>query len=584
MIERERTSVKDAEFYEMKGNPVSRGYAIGGVYRYEQENIAPDESPVAAECAGEALGHFERAKKTTLLGLEAIVSRLRENGDDKAAIFAAQKAMLDDAAIDEEIRACIEGKLWNPEQAVYETYNKYIKVMQGAKDPVFRERAADLEDVERRLLFALRGRPVKSLAILKSPCVVVCKDLLPSDCVSFDRENVLGIVAEEGGETSHSAIISRSYEIPAILGVSEALSKLKDGQTVVADAVEGVVYADPDEGLIETYRQKSVDFLRAQSELKEYKPHEPLTADGKRIDIMLNIGDVSAVVLENEQYSDGVGLFRTEFLYMESKRLPSEEEQFEAYKKVLSVFGGRPVTLRTLDIGGDKTLPYFDLPEEENPFLGQRALRLCFERPEIFRTQLRAAFRASVFGSLWLMLPMVATMEDIRDAKKIIEDVRSELRGEGRPFSDDVKIGIMVEVPSIALISDMAAGEVDFASIGTNDLIQYTLAADRMNAGVSGYYQRYNPAVFRLIGTVADAFAKAGKPICVCGEMGGDPLAAAVLIGLGVGKLSMNVSSVAPVKKMLAGITKQDARGIADTVLELSTAAECERFLRGRLG
>lgn len=569
---------------ELKGNPVSYGYAIGNVYIFEHVDVSTDEALIDESSVFGAVKRYEIAKKKALAELDLTISQMQENNDDKADIFIAHRAILTDVAIDEEIRGGISAKFWNTEFAITKIFQKYIRIIERSKDPVFRNRASDLEDVMRRVIFAGRGLKMKTLDSLPGPSVVVCRDLLPSDCLNFDRGNVLAIIAEEGGETSHSTIISRDYEIPAVLCVNGARSTLVDGQTVIVDAVEGIIFPSPEKSLIDSYLKKSADFSVAQKEIKKYRAKDPLMACGKRIDIMLNIGSISPVMFDNEKYVDGIGLMRTEFLYMESKYLPTEDEQFEAYKKVLSAFGTRPVTLRTLDIGGDKTLPYFELPVEENPFLGKRALRLCFDHPDLFRTQLRAAFRASAFGNLWLMLPMVGTIEDIRDAKAIINDVYKELDDEGIQYADNIKIGIMIEIPSIALIADAAVKEIDFASIGSNDLIQYLMAADRMNSGVKKYYQHYNPAVFRLIKIVADAFISAGKPLSICGEIGGDPCAAIVLVGLGLSKLSMNVNAIAPIKKILSMFTEEDAQKIAAKVCEFSSSADSEEYLKSVVG
>ena len=356
---------------------------------------------------------------------------------------------------------------------------------------------------------------------------------------------------------------------------------LRDRQEVVLDAVDGVILTDIDDEARAFYEKKREETLRRQAHTKQYIGREPVTPDGVRIAVELNIASAEPQELEGARYTDGVGLFRSEFLYMGRSTLPTEEEQFQAYRKVLMTYGKRPVILRTLDIGGDKPLDCLDIPKGDNPFLGNRALRLCFQHPEVFRTQLRAALRASVYGQLWLMFPMVASMDDIRRAKGCLEQARDELTAEGIPFSPEMKVGIMVEIPSIAIIADQAAKEVDFASIGTNDLTQYLTAVDRGDPAVRSYYQTYHPALFRLIGYVVKAFSACGKPVGVCGEMGGDPLAAAVLMGLGMRQLSMGAQLlVAAVKQMIFRTSCETARTLAEAVCGMDTAEAVRQYLK----
>ena len=437
-----------------------------------------------------------------------------------------------------------------------------------------------LRDVCARLLRCWEGLAERDLSALPGPVIVAAHDLVPSDTATLDREHVLGIITEVGGSTSHSAIIARSYEIPAVLGAEGIMIGLRDRQEVVLDAVDGVILTDIDDEARAFYEKKREETLRCQAHTKQYIGREPVTPDGVRIAVELNIASAEPQELEGARYTDGVGLFRSEFLYMGRSTLPTEEEQFQAYRKVLMTYGKRPVILRTLDIGGDKPLDCLDIPKGDNPFLGNRALRLCFQHPEVFRTQLRAALRASVYGQLWLMFPMVASMDDIRRAKGCLEQARDELTAEGIPFSPEMKVGIMVEIPSIAIIADQAAKEVDFASIGTNDLTQYLTAVDRGDPAVRSYYQTYHPAMFRLIGYVVKAFSACGKPVGVCGEMGGDPLTAAVLMGLGMRQLSMGAASVAAVKQIILSTSCETARTLAEAVCGMDTAEAVRQYLK----
>ncbi len=568
---------------QYKGNPVSKGIAVGPVYRYEPFDPKITESEIAKEAVDDYLERYRAAKSAARAELDAIIEKLSQNDPDKAKIFAAHIEILDDEAIDEEITELVSEDLCCPDWAIFKTYGKFVKLISKTKDPLIAERVADLFDVRNRLLRNWVGRIERNLASLEKPVIVAAHDLFPSDTATLDRSKVLAIVTEVGGATSHSAIIARSYEIPALLGVSGLMGFIQNDADVVVDAVNGNLFCEPDSAMCAEYGEKRAAYLKKAADVKKYIDSEPVTADGARIELGLNIGSADATELEGEKYVDLVGLFRTEFLYMGRDVLPTEDEQYDIYKKVLQRFGERPVTLRTLDIGGDKTLQCMNLPKEDNPFLGKRALRLCFDEIDIFRTQLRAALRASVHGNLWIMLPMVGSMDDIHRAKQIIDDVKKELDADNIPYAPNVKLGIMIEIPSIAIIADIAAQEVDFASIGTNDLCQYSTAVDRLNPAVSSYYQSYHPAMFRLIGYVVEQFNKAGKPICVCGELGGDVLAAPVLIGLGMRKLSMGLASVAQIKRVIRGLSTQKARELADTARSLHTAAQVEEYLKNSL-
>lgn len=565
------------------GNPVSRGIAAGPVFLYQPFTAAVSEALLEESAVSEALNKYENAKKNAESELKAIRARLETSDPEKAKIFSAHIDILFDEAMDCDIRELIECDRYSPDRAIDEVFEKYARILGKSPDPLIKERASDIRDVKTRLIRVWNGVAEKNLSSLPAPAVIVVHDLLPSDTATLDRKNVLAIVTEIGGSTSHSAIIARSYGIPAILGVENATTHFSQGETVIADALTGQVISNPTQEQLADCDEKRSRFLAQQAKINSYMEKEAVTPDGVRVDIELNLASVSEQSLEGAKCTDGVGLFRTEFLYMGRDTLPTEEEQFEIYREVLTKFGDRPVTLRTLDIGGDKKLDCLNLPHEENPFLGNRALRLCFERPDIFRTQLRAAYRASVYGNLWIMFPMVASMDDIRRAKQVVAEVKAELTKEGIAFSPDVKLGIMIEIPSIALLADFAAKEVDFASIGTNDLCQYTMAVDRLNPAVSEYYQSYNPALFRLIHIAAKSFIDNGKPVCVCGELGGDRLGAAVLMGLGVRKLSMSISSVAQTRKLVNELEMKKAAEIAAKVLDLSTAQEVEKYLNEAL-
>lgn len=562
----------------LRGNGVSKGVAIGEIFLYQP--FIPQTTE--AHYSGDPKQYLEQYEALCLQAraeLQAIRERMMQTDAEKAAIFSAQMEILCDEVMDEEIRDGIQYDTWMPDWAVETVYSRYERRLQKAGDPLIRERAADLKDVKNRLLRIWCGVPQQSLAQLEKPVIIAAHDLLPSDTAVMERDHVLGIVTESGGTTSHSAIIARSYGIPAVLGIPNLLPRLTNGEKVILDAVDGVLITRPDDRQEKEMRTKQKEYEIQAARIQKYLHRDPLTADGERIEIGLNIGSARPEDLEGSSVTDFVGLFRTEFLYMDNDHLPTEEEQIIQYQKALLEYAPRPVVLRTLDIGGDKTLPYFPLPQEQNPFLGKRALRLCFDSPELFRTQLRAALRASVAGQLWIMLPMVSSIEEIKRAKALLEQAKQELRQEKLPFDEGIKLGIMIEIPAVAVIADLVAPEVDFASIGTNDLCQYLMAVDRMNPEVTSYYQSYHPALFRMIGYVVERFKQAGKPICICGELGGDPLAAPVLVGLGMRKLSMSLSSVAAVKRALAGFTVKQMEEMARAV-ENMTDGQAREYLQ----
>lgn len=567
-----------------QGNPVSPGISIGRVYRFIPYTPRAGAQRADAADAEKELERYHSARMAAREELEGLCRRFSSGDQEKAAIFTAHLDMLMDAVMEEDICAAIEEEQFTAEWAVQSVYDRYAEQIAGAADPLLRERAADLRDVSRRLLRCLEGAEDHDLSCLEYPAIVVAHDLLPSQTALLDRDNVLGIAAEIGGSTSHSAIIARSYGIPAVLGISGILEAVSDGESIILDALHGTLTTVPTPDELATAERRKSEYTVRSTELRRWRDVSCVMADGTQIGIHLNIGSADPDELSASAYTDGVGLFRSEFLYLGKNQLPGEEEQLEAYRRVLETFAPRPVVLRTLDIGGDKKVDCMDLPQEENPFLGNRALRLCFQRPEIFRTQLRAALRASVFGTLWLMFPMVSSVDDIRRAKASVESVREELAREGAPVDPGMKLGIMIETPAMAVLADRAVEEVDFASIGTNDLCQYTLAVDRLNPEVGAYYQSYHPALLRLIGMAGRAFRTAGKPLCVCGELGGDPMAAAVLVGMGVEKLSMSASAVAGVKKMLCGLTMEKARQAAKLAASCSTAEEVRCCLEQQLG
>ncbi len=565
----------------LKGNPVSRGIALGKIFVYKAFKADVHESYFTAGKEDEYFQKFRDAVRVAEKELNDIVEKMAVESPDKAKIFSAHAEILMDEEVEDGVREMVYENHAMPDYAVDEVYSQFADMLEKAKDPLIAARAADLRDVRNRVLRILKGEKENNLANLRENCVVVAHDLLPSDTATMDRQRVMAIITEVGGATSHTAILARSYRIPALLGVSEATEILKNGDSVIVDALKGTVLLEPDKDTTREYQEKLAEFIKDERETNEYLDKIPLIASGERYSVGLNIGGTAPD--EAFKYVDFVGLFRTEFLYMGSDYMPSEQEQFEAYKRVLANAMGNPVTLRTLDIGGDKTLRYMALPKEDNPFLGNRALRLCLQHMDLFKTQLRAALRASAFGNLQIMFPMVGTMDDIRAANKVVEEVKADLREKGIAFDEKVKVGIMIEIPSIALISDLAAKEVDFGSIGTNDLTQYLHAVDRMNPSITGYYQSMSPSMFRILGKVFEEYNKAGKPISVCGELAGNPLGALVMFGLGLRKFSMNGANIGRVKRTLSLFTLKETEEIARKVQQMDTEAEVIAYLKAEI-
>lgn len=569
---------------EYAGTAVSPGMAIGKVHVLKPFVSRIVKTSILDSEAEDNLSLFEQATARARAELEQLKEKFFSLNPEKYEILSAHEVILDDEEVHEGIkRAIIVGHKCAP-WAISDTYEEYIGILINIDDPLIRERASDMRDVHNRLQRCLQNVPETAPGESDEPCIIVAEDLLPSDAVSLDPAFALGILAERGGATSHTAIIAKSLGIPAILGIKNACTIFSPGQEIVLDAEKGVVLTDLDSGEKRTYSEKLTAYLKNKRETRRYLLREAFTQDGTRIEIKVNIGSSDTKDFEAAEFSDGVGLFRSEFLYMENDRLPDEETQFNAYKSVLKAYDGKPVILRTLDIGGDKKLPYLDLPREENPFLGKRALRLCLERTDIFKTQLRAALRASDYGNLWIMFPMVSSIDDIEAAKAIVSEVRAELDREEMPYSADIKYGIMIEIPSVALISEYAADMVDFASVGTNDLCQYLTASDRMNPDLGRYYQTYHPAMFRILNHVIRGFMNKGKSVSICGEAGGDPAFVIPLIGFGMRSFSMSASCIAGMKRMISHLDIAAAQKAANDVLKMSGAGEIRQYLQALSG
>jgi phosphotransferase system enzyme I (PtsI) len=500
----------------------------------------------------------------------AELERLASLQGTAGKIFAAHREILLDEAILEEITECMVKWRYAPEYAVYKSYNQFMKLLAGSGDELVSERQSDLRDVRNRLIRALRDEREDGLADLPGPVILVARDLLPSDTAAMDRRHVLAIVTEQGGETSHTAILANSFSIPALAGV--AVGAIRTGMELGVDAFEGLVHCAPAPEIAQGLLQKKLAFAAQSSRYRVAAHEKTKTSDGVPVEIGLNIEAPTG-----HGACDFVGLLRTEFLYMDRSCLPTEEEQMSAYRQAIELAGD--LTLRTLDIGGDKTLPYLGLPKEANPFLGRRALRLCFANPSLLYTQLRAALRAAVYGKLKIMVPMAGGLEDLRAARQVLESVRRGLREEGLPFRENVPFGVMIEVPALAAIADLVAEEADFASIGTNDLAQYLCAADRMNTDVSEYFRALSPAMARVLGFIIEAFDKQSKPVSVCGEMAGQAAGAILLLGLGLRKFSVSESKVGRIKDLLARASEKSARALANRARDCRTEKEVATML-----
>ncbi|MCL2601243.1 MAG: phosphoenolpyruvate--protein phosphotransferase [Treponema sp.] len=562
---------------------MSKGIALGKAFVYTPFTATIDKHNISADEKAEHRYRFSEVTKKAADEIKKLQEKMSAEDTDKVGIFEAHEDILCDETIVDEILALINEESHNGEYAIDTVYEKYAQIFSEMDDELMQERSADFRDVKNRILRIWAGQEEKNLSQLDHPVVICAHDLLPSDTATLNKKNVLAIVTETGGNTSHSAIIARSYEIPALLGVSGVMASIQNNIAVIVDAVDGDLLVQPNEQETAEYEKKKAAYLHTIKELQTFRSIDPVMADGTRIDIFLNIGSVNDEELEAAAYTDGVGLFRSEFLFMQGKELPSENQQYYVYKKAVETYGERQVILRTLDIGGDKTLESMHLPKEDNPFLGCRALRLCFQKLDVFKTQLRAALRASAHGNLALMFPMVGSIEDIQKAKAHVEECKQELRKEGYLFNEKMPVGIMIEIPAIAVLADVVVHEVDFASIGTNDLCQYLMAVDRLNSNVAMYYQSYNPAMFKLIHQVSLAFEKAGKSLSVCGEIGGDAMAVMAFIGMGIKKFSMTGYNVPAVKRVISKLTMDKAQQLVGKLQALTMACQIEELLKAEM-
>ena len=567
---------------EIVGIPASRGIGIGPIYQFvRQELIIKKRSNIQPEVE---LKRLNDAISTAKGQIESIYEKvLKESGEEDAEIFQAHLMILEDPELFAEVENKIKNQDKCVELAMQEAGQSFSDIMAAMKDEYFSARATDILDVSNRVLRILLGIAESPTAALKEPSIIVADDLTPSDTVMLDKSLVIGFCTSRGSATSHTAILARGLGIPAVSGAGDEVLSQKNGTEVILDGTKGTAIFAPDNQLIIEYRQriKAADTIR--EEAMKFTKDPAITKDGKQIEVVANIGNIEGAKSAIENGAEGVGLFRTEFLYLERTKLPTEEEQFQIYKDILDVFGDMPVILRTLDVGGDKEISYMGLEAESNSFLGQRALRLCLVRPDIFKPQLRAALRASVGYNLKIMFPMVATASEVRAARKVLDECAAELKDEGVQVAEDIEIGIMVEIPSAALVADQLAKEVDFFSIGTNDLSQYTMAADRTNPKVAELSNAFFPAVLRLVREVIRAAHKAGKWVGMCGELAGEPLALPILLGLELDEFSMNPPMIPLAKQIIRSLDTRDMKEIADQALELESPSDIKDFIKEKI-
>ena len=556
-----------------KGTGASPGIALGKALVVEHKELVIEKRTITDVDA--EIAKLREAVQLSKTELEKVKEKAaKELGEAEAEIFGAHLLVLEDPELTGAAEAKIADEKVNADFALNEIKEMFVAMFESMDNEYMRERAADIKDVTNRVLRHLLGIKVVDLSALDEEVVLVAHDLTPSDTATMNKKMVLGFLTNIGGRTSHTAIMARTLEIAAVVGLTDITENVKDGDFLVFNGDTGEVIINPDEETKAAYAAKKQAFEEEKKALELLKGKESVTLDGRRVELAGNIGTPNDIegLIKND--AEGVGLYRTEFLYMDSDKLPEEDTQFEAYKAVLEGMSGKPIVIRTLDIGGDKKLDYLPLDEEMNPFLGYRAIRLCLDRTDIFKTQLRALYRASVYGKLRIMFPMISSLEELLQAKEVVKEVQAELDAEGIAYAKDVELGMMIEVPSAAVISDVLAKHVDFFSIGTNDLIQYTTAVDRMNQKISYLYNQFNPAVLRLIKMVIDNAHKEGKWVGMCGEAAGDQMMIPILLGFGLDEFSMSPISILPARKLITSVNEADMKKFADEVLAMGTAEE----------
>ncbi|WP_341278537.1 phosphoenolpyruvate--protein phosphotransferase [Paenibacillus sp. FSL H8-0537] len=563
---------------QWKGTGASPGLAAAPAYFIHQDHYTPKKLE-AVNRTGE-IQRFRSAVAQAQEEIEAIrVSTEQKLGADKAEIFEGHLMILEDPDFIDAAEEKMSEEGINAEYALHEVATSFIELLQAMEDELLQGRAVDIKDVAGRIMSHLRGVPHLDLANMTEECIIIAEDLTPSDTAQLNLDVVRGFITEIGSRTSHSAIMARTLEIPAIVGVGSALRSLPADAFILMDAEAGSIIINPSADELAVFQQQKQQYDQHKAELTKLRDQPSFSRDGKQVELAANIGKLADVQRALDNGAEGIGLFRTEFLYMGRSSLPTEEEQYTSYKYVLEKMNGKPVVIRTLDIGGDKELPYMDLPKESNPFLGQRALRLCLDRQDIFRTQLRALLRASSHGNLKIMFPMIAVIEELLEAKKLLAEEQAKLAAEGIAVADHIEVGMMVEIPSAAVSADLFAPEVDFFSIGTNDLIQYTMAADRMNETVSYLYQPWHPSILRLISMVIKAAKQEGKWVGMCGEMAGDTTAIPLLLGLGLDEFSMSAGAILQARQLVGELDQAEWAAYAEQALLIRSYEQVTDFV-----
>ena len=566
------------------GIPASPGIVFGKALVLKEEKIVLDFQKISEDQIDAEVARFYAGREAAVEQLNSIHQRaLKSLGEEKAAIFEGHLMILEDEELEEEILDYLRSNKVNASVAASKIIDQQVEMLSEIDDEYLKERAGDIRDIGNRLIKNILGMHIVDLGDIAEESILVAYDLTPSETAQLNLEKVLGFITDIGGRTSHTSIMARSLELPAIVGTNDVTARVNTGDYLILDAVNNRVYVNPTQAEIDELKTLEAKLAEEKAELAKLKDLPAVTLDGHKVEVVANIGTIRDCEGAHRNGAEGVGLYRTEFLFMDRDQLPSEEEQFIAYKEVVEAMEGRLVVLRTMDIGGDKELPYLNLPKEMNPFLGWRAIRIALDRREILRAQLRAVLRASAFGKLAVMFPMIISVEEIRELKSVLETLKAELRAEGKAFDENIQVGVMVETPSAAVNAKFLAKEVDFFSIGTNDLTQYTLAVDRGNELISHLYNPMSPSVLGLIKQVIDASHAEGKWTGMCGELAGDERATLLLLGMGLDEFSMSAISVPHIKKLVRHVSYQEAKALADEALQKPTAAEIEQLIQAFL-
>lgn len=566
------------------GIPASPGIVFGKALVLKEEKIVLDTQKISEDQVEAEVARFYAGREAAVEQLNSIHQRaLKSLGEEKAAIFEGHLMILEDEELEEEIIDYLRSNKVNASVAASKIIDQQVEMLSEIDDEYLKERAGDIRDIGNRLIKNILGMHIVDLGDITEESILVAYDLTPSETAQLNLEKVLGFITDIGGRTSHTSIMARSLELPAIVGTNNVTARVNTGDYLILDAVNNRVYVNPTQAEIDELKTLEAKLAEEKAELAKLKDLPAVTLDGHKVDVVANIGTIRDCEGAHRNGAEGVGLYRTEFLFMDRDQLPSEEEQFIAYKEVVEAMEGRLVVLRTMDIGGDKELPYLNLPKEMNPFLGWRAVRIALDRREILHAQLRAVLRASAFGKLAVMFPMIISVEEIRELKSVLETLKAELRAEGKAFDENIQVGVMVETPSAAVNAKFLAKEVDFFSIGTNDLTQYTLAVDRGNELISHLYNPMSPSVLGLIKQVIDASHAEGKWTGMCGELAGDERATLLLLGMGLDEFSMSAISVPRIKKLIRHVNYQEVKALADEALQKPTSAEIEQLIQAFL-